>query len=147
MKLKSGSHVLSGAFGLSVAGIAWLEARIFPLQGLQEGLGAAFMPWLVLAMIVVLSLSSIAYGLARGVSFRTSFHWQSRHAVAGGLFLALCAFAVAFTYFGLFVPVVVFLIVGMRLLGAPWRKAVGVGVVAGVGTYALFVTGFHVLMP
>lgn len=142
-----GSHVVSGVLGLTVAAIAWLEARTFPLQGLQEGLGAAFMPWLVLAVIVVLSLASIAYGVVRGVNVRPSFHWRPEHTAAGALFLALCGFAIAFVFFGLLVPVIVFLVVGMRLLGAPWRKAAGIGAAAGICTYALFVTGFNVPMP
>jgi len=142
-----GSHVTSGAFGLIVAAIAWLEARTFPLQDLQEGLGAAFMPWLVLAAIAGLSLSSIAYGIARGVSVRASFRWRPERTAAGALFLALCGFAVAFVFFGLLIPVIVFLIVGMRLLGAPWWKAAGLGAAAGICTYALFVTGFNVPMP
>jgi len=142
-----GSHVASGVFGLAIAGIAWIEARTFPLQGLQEGLGAAFMPWLVLGLIVALSTASIVYGLVRGVNLGEGFRPGPRTAVVGGLFLALCGFAVAFVHFGLLIPAIVFLIVGMRLLGAPWVKALGVGTAAGIGAYALFVIGFNVPMP
>lgn len=141
------SHVASGIFGLAIAGIAWLEARTFPLQGLQEGLGAAFMPWLVLGLIVVLSASSIVCGLFLGVGRGGAAKPRPRMDLIGGLFLALCAFAIAFVLVGLLVPVVAFLIVSMRLLGAPWARAIGVGMAAGVCIYLTFVIGFGVPLP
>lgn len=142
-----GSHVASGIFGLSVVGLAWIEARTFPIQGLQEGLGAAFFPWLVLGIISLLSLGSLTYGLVRGVRFDLPFARSPELQSAVGLFAALCAFSLAFVFFGFLIPLIAFLVVGMRILGASWRYALFVGGPAGIAVYGLFVVGFGVPMP
>lgn len=142
-----GSYVASGVLGLAVAGLAWIEARTFPVQGLQEGLGAAFFPWLVLGLIATLSLISLGYGVARGVRFALPFQRSPELLAAAGLFVALIVFAQAFVLFGLFLPVIAFLIIGMRILGAPWVRAGGIGLAAGIALYGLFVVGFGIPMP
>ena len=146
----AGSYIVSGMLGLAVAGLAWMEARTFPLQDLPDGLGAAFMPWLLLAVIVALSLALIGYGLSQ-CEWRRPALADLRPppglAVTGTIFLLLCGFVAAFAYFGLLVPALVFLVIGMRILEAPWAKALTVGATAGLCIYVVFAIAFGVQMP
>ena len=146
----AGSYIVSGILGLAVAGLAWMEARTFPLQDLPEGLGAAFMPWLLLAIIVVLSISLISYGVAQCERQRprlADIRLPKGLVTTGATFLLLCGFAVAFGLFGLLGPALVFMVVGMRTLKAPWTKALGVGATAGLCIYVVFAIAFGVQMP
>ena len=142
-----GSYVATGVFGLAVGALAWIDARSFPLSRLDAGLGPAFFPWLVLTVITLLSLSAVVYGLMQGVRFNFPFQAGNALASTALLFAALCAFALLFASFGLLIPVILFLIVSMRLLGAPWLHATGIGTATGFALHLLFVEGFGVVMP
>lgn len=142
-----GSYIATGVFGLAVTGLAWIEAGSFPLQRLESGLGAAFFPWLVLGIIVLLSMCSLVYGTLQGVRFKLPFIADRALAKAALVFVALCAFCVTFARFGLLIPVILFLVLSMRFLGAPWWRAGGIGAAAGLAIHLLFVEGLGIVMP
>lgn len=146
--------VLSGVAALVVVGLASFEASTFPLQSLEDGLGAAFFPYLTLGAISLLGVALIVKGLASGALKGTAEQTDSSAGAASSatssllrLFVLFGAFAMAFGYFGLLAPAIIFLVVAMRILGAPWAGAAIVGCAAGCALYALFVFGFGVPMP
>lgn len=144
---RSWSFIAAGAAGLLIVAMAWVEARTFPLQNLQEGLGAAFFPYLVLGLIGILSVCLVGYGLAVDGAEGPQPLFGPGYRRAAALFAAFAAFAVAFSQFGLIASAAAFLIIAMRVLGAPWIGAAVVGAVAAGAIHALFVVGFGIPMP
>ena len=144
---KGGSRITAGIAGLVLVALAWIEARTFPLQDLQEGLGAAFFPYLVLGIIAVLGLALIIHGLVLGPRFALPFDRNAQLTGTAALFAVFVAFTLAFANFGLLVPAGLFLMFGMRILGASWTGAVVVGWAAAGAIHALFAIGFGVPMP
>lgn len=141
------SFVFSGVVSLAIAGFAGFEARNFPLQDLQEGLGAAFFPFLIIGCIIVLSLAQIIYGFSLGFKASWPFEQSPDLNRLGLLFLSFAGFAVAFAHFGFLIPAVIFLVLAMRLLQASWLNAGIIGFTAALIIYGLFVVGFGIPMP
>jgi len=141
------SFVFSGVVSLAIAGIAGNEARNFPLQDLQEGLGAAFFPYLITGCIIVLSLAQIVYGFSLGFKAKWPFEQSPDLNRLGLLFVSFVGFTVAFAHFGFLVPAGIFLVLAMRLLQAPWINAGIVGISATLIIYGIFVVGFAIPMP
>ena len=147
-KLKTGgSYVFSGIVSLTIAGLAAYEGRNFPFQDLQEGLGAAFFPFLILGCIGALGLGQLIYGLILGFQFELPYKPSPELTALGLLFIVFVLFTLAFAKFGLIIPTIVFLIVAMRVLGASWKRSGVIGPVAGLAIYAIFVVGFNIPMP
>lgn len=144
---KGGSYVFSGIIGLVISGGAALFARDFPIQGIQEGLGAAFFPYLVIGVIAILGLGQTIYGLAVGFEIKSPFASDADLRSVASLFVCFILYAFAFAQFGLIFPTIAFLIIAMILLKAHWKFAVAVGAVSGFAIYALFVLGFGIPMP
>ena len=144
---KGGSYVFSGITGLVISGGAAYLARDFPIQGIQEGLGAAFFPYLVIGVIAILGLGQLIYGLAVGFELKSPFAAEADLRSVALLFVCFIFYAFAFSRFGLIFPTIAFLVIAMILLKANWKFAVAVGAVSGFAVYALFVLGFGVPMP
>ena len=141
------ASTVTGVLGLAIAILAWIEARTFPLQDLQSGLGAAFFPLLVLGAIVVLSIMSIFAGRASSETLENDLTFHDGTPKALLLLLLLVVFAFAFGHFGLLVPAIVFLSLVTFILGAPWLPALLAGAVSGAAVYALFTLVLRVPLP
>ena len=59
------SFVLSGLVALALAALGWFDARRLRLQSVADGLGAAFFPWLLVGVLVLLGVCLLAVGLLR----------------------------------------------------------------------------------
>ena len=142
-----GSYLFSGITGLVISCGAGYFAQDFPFQGIQEGLGAAFFPFLIIGLISIFSLGQIVYGLSIGFETRSPFSNDSDLKSVFLLFLLFVLFTVAFSNFGLIIPTILFLILAIKLLGASWRMSMLVGALAGISIFAVFVVGFGIPMP
>lgn len=136
--------ILAGLIGLIIAVIAFVEARSFPIQSLENGLGAGFFPLLVIFALATVSLVS----LFKGVLARN----EDQESLAGGkrevlwIWIAgfLILFTIAFSHFGLIAPTIIFISAASYKMGAPLKNAVFTGVVAGSAVYVLFVNILNV---
>ncbi|MCD1636450.1 tripartite tricarboxylate transporter TctB family protein [Martelella mediterranea] len=139
------TDIATGFLGLVIAFCAWLTARNFPLQSLENGLGAGFFPLLIIGLIALLSLTSIAVGLAKSGRARPVTLVRKGTPQAATLLLSLVVFTFLFGQVGLLVPVIILIVGLMFVLGASLLSAAAVGTIAGGAVYGLFV---HVLqMP
>ena len=138
------SGVLIGLLGLAIAVIAYADARSFPLQNLENGLGAAFFPLLIIVALAVVSgfilvLSALGRGAQHELDFRGEGTWA-----AGGLLVALILFWLAFSIFGLLMPSIVFIAGAAWLFGAPLLHSVLFGIAGGGVVHVLFVNILNV---
>ncbi len=141
------TDIATGLLGLAIAFCGWLRARTFPLQSLENGLGAGFFPLLVIGAIVLLSLTSIAVGLRKGSGGTPLTFVMSGTPQAMIVLLALVAFILAFGQFGLLFPGVVLIVGLMLVLGTPLISATLIGSASGGAVYVLFANILRMPMP
>lgn len=142
------SYVTTGLAAILIAALAWTQARKFPFQDLQSGLGPAFFPCLLLIALVVLGSGSVLYGFLSRVEDA-----EKKGEEAPGRFTALLIFAflvaygISFSRAGFLVSTFAFLAVVMIILKIKWWLTL---VVAGLLTGILqvvFATFFKVPLP
>ena len=129
---------------MAIAAIAYVDARSFPLQNLENGLGAAFFPLLIIAVLAMLSgLTLVLSALGKGAQHELDFGGEGTWA-SGGLLVALILFWVAFSTFGLLVPSIVFIAGAAWLLGAPLLHSILIAIAGGGVVRVLFVNILNV---
>ena len=138
------SGALTGLLGLIIAAMAYADARSFPIQNLENGLGAAFFPLLIITALAVLSVLSCLLGVfGKGAQQELEFREEgTRSAIA--LLVAMILFLVAFGSFGLHVPSILFIAGAAWLLGAPPLRSVLIGILGGTAVRVFFINILNV---
>jgi hypothetical protein len=146
MRRYGNSFTITGIASLLLAGFVANYLRRIPFSSLQAGLGPAFFPTIVVALLVVLGSMALLVGIVR----------TRRHADAGDiepfsrrttvLVPVVILYAFGIQVLGLLIPTAVFLMLSMVALGVRVRNAVIATILASTAIYLLFGLVFRIGM-
>jgi len=143
---------LTGLLGLLLAAGAWWAARDLPLQSLEQGLGAALFPWLVIAVIALLAIACLGRGLARAQGGDPDAGDPDVRAMAGlrrslPLAAALVIYGVLFHRIGFLPSTAGFVAIATWLLGASVPAALATAALTAGALHLLFAVALGVPLP
>lgn len=120
-----------------------------PDRNLPNTLGSAFMPWVLVVCLYVLSVLLLLQTIYKG-SAETCDYAISRKEGTGILFLVflVVAYMKAMAYFGFLLATPFFMVVLMLTIGArKWKEVVLTSTLVTFGIYLFFQKVFQIILP
>lgn len=165
MARRLNSFVLSGLLAIALAALGAFGARRLRLQSVADGLGAAFFPWLLIGLFVLLGLCLLAVGIARppglaaGIDARDTsgdtlgavnaeagdgpMRWSTVAMICGGLI----AYALLLVPLGFAPTTAGFVFVTALVLSARPVPAAAFALVTTAALYVIFAIALRVPLP
>ncbi len=141
------SYVITGLITLLVAVLAWTQARKFPFQDLEAGLGPAFFPSLLLVTLVILSFGSIIYGFFSEQRNEKKQGGNHHYLNAIVILCLLIIYGIAFNRIGFLWSTFLFLLVSMYLLRTTWWVTLVLSFLLTGTLCIIFIVIFNIPLP
>ena len=141
MKTANSIDTIIGFCTLLIAGLVWMVSREIPFQELKAGLGPAFFPNLLIAILVVLGIIFLIVSFLTKKSVETSSVEKPKIStiVIVGL---LVIYAVLFKRIGFLISTFLFLVSSMFALKVQWLHAIIISILVTGGFYLIFIISF-----
>ena len=138
---------IAGLSTLLITFLAWTQARGIPFQNLEGGLGPAFFPYVLLAVLAILGIISMFIAFYSNARASKEKNTKRYHVLSFSIFCLLIAYGILFERIGFLVSTFLFLIGAMIVLKTRWWQSLGLALLLTFGIYGIFIVCFKVPLP